>query len=168
MENNRRITQLRRMDRGMRLIVIYKVVKAASAWIACGVLLVLIRAGKMDQMHEAAVVLRDNMTHALSLALAKLLVTVLTVPHFHLAILALSIDGSFSCFEAWALYRGFRWAFWLVLIGTAVFLPFEVVLLARGIKIGRLIVFVINVAIFVYLARRAWRQHQARNTDSSA
>lgn len=156
------------MDRGLRLIVIYKVVKAAFAWSACGLLLVLMGTGKMNQMHEAAMVLRDNMTHAISLALAKLVVTALTVPRFHLAILALFLDGTSSLVEAWALRRGFWWAPWLVLIGTAALLPFEVVLLARGIKIGRLIVFSINVAIFVYLARRTWREHHARHTHSPA
>ena len=153
-----------RMDRGLRLIVFYKVVKAVSAWSACVLLLVLMWTGKMEQMHVAAEVLRDHMTNAVSLALARLAVAALTVPRLHLAILALSIDGTFTFFEAWALRRGFWWALWLVLIGTATFLPFEIVLLAKGIKIGRLIVFIINAVIVVYLARRTWREHRVRNT----
>jgi uncharacterized membrane protein (DUF2068 family) len=149
------------MDSGLRLIVFYKMVKAISAWCACGVLLVLLGTGKMHQMHEAAMVLRDQMTNGISLGLTKLLVAALTVPRFHLAILALSIDGTFSFVEAWSLRRRFWWAPWLVLIGTATLLPFEITLLARGIRIGRVIVFAINATIFVYLAQRTWREHRA-------
>lgn len=154
------------MDVGLRVILIYKIVRVATAWSACVLLLVLLKNGKMDQMHASAEVLRDHMTNAVSLGLAKLAVAALTVPGLHRAILALFIDGAFTFFEAWALQRRYWWGPWLILIGTAAFLPFEIALLARGIKIGRLVVFAINVAIFVYLARRTWREHRIRNANA--
>jgi uncharacterized membrane protein (DUF2068 family) len=75
--------------------------------------------------------------------------------------LALLCEGAFTSFEGWSLYRGYRFAPWLVLIATAAFLPFEVYEIAQRVRAGRVLVFVVNVAIVVYLARRNWRERRA-------
>lgn len=151
-------------DRGLRIIVIYKIVRAVASWIGGAILLVLVATGRTAQMHDAAVVLRDHMTHAISLAVARFLVDALTARHIMVAAVALAIDGGFAYLEGWALHRRFWWGPWLILIATAALLPFEVVLLIRRFRFGRVIVFVINLAIFIYIARRTWREHTERNT----
>lgn len=53
--------------------------------------------------------------------------------------------------EAVGLWRGRRWAEYLTLVATAVFLPLELYELAKGISPLKVVALVVNVAIVVYL-----------------
>jgi len=50
------------------------------------------------------------------------------------------------------------WAEWMTVVTTAGFIPFEIYEITREVAIGRIIIFLLNVAILVYIAMRLrWR-----------
>ena len=53
--------------------------------------------------------------------------------------------------EAVGLWLGRRWAEYLTLVATAVFIPLEIYELSRGVSPFKLIAFVVNVAVIAYL-----------------
>ena len=53
--------------------------------------------------------------------------------------------------EAIGLWRGKRWAEYLTFVATAVFLPYEIYELTKGISVLKIVTLVINLAIVVYL-----------------
>ena len=140
---------------GLRLVVGYKIVRAILTSVAALVLLGLAATGKTRELHEAAVVMRDHVTHAWTVALARALVNALSARHVFLAALALFLDGALALVEGWTLHRRLWWGPWLVLVTTGSLLPFEIVLLVRRFKLGRLALLVVNLAICLYLGRRA-------------
>ena len=150
---------------GLRLVVGYKLVRAILTWLAALVLLGLAATGKTRDLHEAAVVMRDHVTHVWTVALARVLVNALSARHLFLhlflAALALLLDGALAFIEGWTLHRRLWWGPWLVLVTTGAPLPFEIGLLVRRFKLGRLALLLVNLAICLYLGRRAWRERRA-------
>ena len=53
--------------------------------------------------------------------------------------------------EAWGLWRERRWAEWLAVASGAIYLPFEVIELARGVSVLKLATFAANLAILLYM-----------------
>ena len=62
--------------------------------------------------------------------------------------------------EATGLWSGQLWVEYLVLVETAAFLPYEVYEIARGATWFRLAIFIMNLLIVYYLARRRLRPNQ--------
>jgi uncharacterized membrane protein (DUF2068 family) len=54
--------------------------------------------------------------------------------------------------EAYGLWRARAWAEWLALISGAIYLPFEIVELARRPDWIRLSIFLVNLAVVLYMA----------------
>jgi uncharacterized membrane protein (DUF2068 family) len=54
--------------------------------------------------------------------------------------------------EAYGLWRARAWAEWLALISGAIYLPFEIFELARRLDWIRLAIFLINLAVVLYMA----------------
>jgi uncharacterized membrane protein (DUF2068 family) len=54
--------------------------------------------------------------------------------------------------EAYGLWRERAWAEWLALVSGAIYLPFEIVELARRPDWIRLIIFLVNLAVVLYMA----------------
>jgi uncharacterized membrane protein (DUF2068 family) len=71
--------------------------------------------------------------------------------------------------EAVGLWLGKRWAEYLTFIATVVFIPYEVDELAKGISALKLITFIINVAIAVYLvvAKRLFGVRGGRRAEDA-
>lgn len=67
--------------------------------------------------------------------------------------------------EAYGLWRERAWAEWLALISGAIYLPFEIVELARKPDWIRLTVLAVNLAVVLYMAFLRW---QARTRLGSA
>jgi uncharacterized membrane protein (DUF2068 family) len=63
------------------------------------------------------------------------------------------LDSISSALEGFLLLSGKPWAHWIVIIGLAALLPFEVMSLEHRPAIGKLLVLLANVAIVAYLAR---------------
>src|SRR5262249_34437965 len=105
-------------------------------------------------LRDLAAQLRGHFTGMWAMHLADLLVRASSPRSLGIAAAALSADGSFVLFEAWALRRRFSWAPWLRIVAPAALLLFEAYELGQGIRVGRLAFFVANVAVVVYLVRR--------------
>jgi uncharacterized membrane protein (DUF2068 family) len=140
-------------ERGLALIIAYKLGKGGLWFLIAAVLLVLMRLGLEDRLLGVAEHLRLH-ARIWSLKLAELVVRAASPRGIETVIVALVADGAFSLVEGWALLRGHAWGKWLVVISTGAFLPFEAYAFARHRHFVRALLFVLNLAIVVYLARK--------------
>jgi uncharacterized membrane protein (DUF2068 family) len=150
-----------RAETGLRLIVAYKLGKAALGIALALVFAVVIVSGETAKLHGLAQTLRQHGVSAWSIRVADLLVAATTRRHLELTAVALGLDGTFSLFEGWALRHGFSWAPWLVVIATGSLIPFEVGALLHVVRLGRALLLVVNVAIVIYLVRGVRREARA-------
>jgi len=146
---------------GLRLVIAYKLVKACGEVLLAAVLAALL-VWRTDGVRAVAAMLRRHVTAAWSLRLSELLAGAATPRHVALTVGALVLDAALTLCEGWALYRGFAWGPWLVVIATGSILPFEALELARHPRAGRLLILVVNIAIVGYLAARARRTRVVR------
>jgi uncharacterized membrane protein (DUF2068 family) len=147
---------------GLRLIIIYKLAKAAGEFLLALALVVVLLGGKADTVREFALALSGHVTGAWSVRLTDLLVGAAISHYVELTILALLLDGGLTLFEGWALFHAFTWAPWLVVIATGSLLPLEMFELARRLRAGRLLILLVNLTIVNYLGVRAAREVRAR------
>jgi uncharacterized membrane protein (DUF2068 family) len=120
--------------------------------------------GLGDRLLGLAAQLRHH-AHAWSLYLADLAVRASSRRALWTIVVALLADGSLTLVEGWALLHGHWWGPWLVVVATGSLLPFEVLALARHPHVVRAIVFVVNIVIVVYLARKALREARVRRFE---
>lgn len=146
-------------DRGLRLIILYKVVRAIGA-IALAITIAILTLTGISARAEVFVTdIHDHATSALSLEISALAVALLKGKHVWIAAGALLLDGGVLVLEAWALIRGWAWGAWLVIAASTALLPFEVVAIVRHESIIRVAILVINLAIVAYLVSRI-RRHR--------
>ncbi len=145
---------------GVKLIVGYKIGKAIAELLLAVVLGVLVAAGYVERAHDLALAIRDHLVHHWSIRLAEAVMRNLTVHRVYWVIAAIVADSFISGFEGWALRRGYLWAPWLVVAATSLLLPVELLEIFHHVKLGRVLIFVVNLAIVIYLARNAWRAHR--------
>jgi hypothetical protein len=71
--------------------------------------------------------------------------------------------------EAVGLWFSKRWAEYLTFIATIIFIPYEVDELAKGVSALKLVTFLINLAIAVYLiwAKRLFGVHGGRRAEDA-
>jgi len=150
-----------RRERGLTIIIGYKLIKG-GLWLVFAVLLiVLMQMGIGDEIQGIA----DHVRHhsgAWSLELADMLVRASTRRGLWTLFVALIADGSLTLVEAWALIRGHWWGPWLVVVATGSLLPFEIIALVRHPHVSRALLFAVNLLIVWYLGRKALREHRAR------
>jgi uncharacterized membrane protein (DUF2068 family) len=146
---------------GLRVIIVYKVLKGALA-IASGIVLGgAIAFGFGPRLQEHAARVHEHATQAWALHAAELLGKLTTPRWLRLSALALELDGAVCWLEAWALREGHAWGPWLVVVITALFLPAEVVEWVRHPRLSRAVLLLGNLAILAFLAWYA-RRHSAR------
>jgi uncharacterized membrane protein (DUF2068 family) len=150
-----------RRERGLWLIIGYKLAKGGLWLVLAVVILVAMQAGLEHRLLGLAVQLRHH-SQAWSIELAELVVRAASRRGMWTIVVALLADGLLSIVEGWALVHGFWWAPWLVVVATGSLLPFEVIALVRRLHVGRAVLFVVNVVIVAYLARRALRDRTTR------
>ncbi len=141
-------------DLGLRLIVAYKAIKAASEALL-GAWLLGFGSASTQTLHSIAVKLSHHATAAWSIELAHELVHAATARHLVVVGLASVLDGAFSAVEGWALYRRYRWSIWLVIGATASLLPFETAALVHHFSAGRSALLLVNAVIVAYLLLHA-------------
>lgn len=61
--------------------------------------------------------------------------------------------GVLSLIEGWGLHKRRRWAEWLTVVSTSVFIPFEVYEIIKAVSIIKVGTLILNAAIVYYLAR---------------
>jgi uncharacterized membrane protein (DUF2068 family) len=141
-------------ERGLRLIIAYKLAKAFVALALSAAIVILLLAHDTSVLGDLAVHVRHHVAGAWSVMLVRAIGTLSTRGHLWLIAGAVGLDGLFTAVEGWALYREKTWGPWLVLIATSMLLPFEVIAIVRFAHLGRVLVFIVNVVIVVYLVRR--------------
>src|SRR5262249_56122698 len=108
---------------------------------------------------ECAQRVGEHAVHSWRDVIARAIARLSNFPHsLTWAAAGLAGDAVVSAFEGWALARDFWWAPWLIVAATATLLPFELYAIIRHPRVGRIVIFTINVAIVAYLARRAKRR----------
>ncbi len=147
--------EVRRPDFGLRVIIIWKLVKGVIL-IGLGITALLLR---HHDVHALGVELVEWMgidpaRPSVEKWLDKLLsltpgnIAGLGIGAFALAIVMLV--------ESWGLHRRRVWAEWLTVIVTASLIPLEIHHLIVRPSAGKVITLVLNVAIVVYLLRHRW------------
>jgi Predicted membrane protein (DUF2127) len=63
------------------------------------------------------------------------------------------VDSVSSAVEAFLLMSGKTWAQWIVIVGLACLLPFEILSIVHHPRVGKFVVVAANLAIVAYLAR---------------
>ncbi|HEX3344735.1 MAG TPA: DUF2127 domain-containing protein [Polyangiaceae bacterium] len=150
-----------RRERGLALIIAYKLIKG-GLWLVFAVILVIaMQMGIGDDLLGVSQQLRHH-SGAWSLELADLLVRASTRRGLWTLFVALLADGTLTLVEAWALLRGHWWGPWLVVAATSSLLPFEVIALVRHTHVSRALLLAVNLLIVGYLVRKALREHRER------
>jgi uncharacterized membrane protein (DUF2068 family) len=143
---------------GVRLIVAYKFAKACLQMAGGVALLFAVRAGFARRLAHYAIAFGDHAVHPLTVRVARWLSVVATPTHLEVLALLLGADAVVSAVEGWALRRGQPWGRWLIVITTGALIPLEIYEVTRRVRLGRIIVLIINVAIVVYLVARLRRE----------
>lgn len=144
----------RRRDVGIQIIVAYKAFKAVAEAALAVTLVVLAATGEIAVLRELAHRLRVDFTSHWALLLGRVLAALLSERGIHLLEIGMAGDALVSAFEGWCLWRGYRWAEWVVVAATAIPLPIEVIAIFRRFSPWRVAAVVVNVAVVAYLARR--------------
>jgi uncharacterized membrane protein (DUF2068 family) len=159
------LTAVAHQPTGVRIIIGYKITKAILQLAAAAILFYGATHGLAASLASFAEKLREHAVHAWSNVVAAALLRFTEGRHSLLwAAYALTGDACLSSLEAWALGRGYAWGAWLVVGATACLLPFEIAALARHVRVGRVILFVINLAIVAYLIRRVETERAHRRS----
>jgi uncharacterized membrane protein (DUF2068 family) len=153
-------------DRALALIIAYKLVKGGAWLVLAVVVVVFMHLGLGSDLLGLAEHLKHH-SRAWSIALAEVLVRAASRRGLWTVAVALVLDGTSSLVEGWALAHGAWWGPWLVVVATGSFLPVEVVTLVRHPHVSRAILLAVNLAIVVYLARKALRERRARGVEGA-
>jgi uncharacterized membrane protein (DUF2068 family) len=148
-------------ERGVVLIIAYKLVKGSLWLVFAATILVMTHMGLGDKLVGFADHLRLH-AHPWSLRLANLVVQASSRRALMTITVALLADGTLTLIEGWALLHGHWWGPWLVIAATGSLLPLEVYSLVRHPHAVRAIVLLVNVAIVAYLVRTALRERRVR------
>jgi uncharacterized membrane protein (DUF2068 family) len=148
-------------DRALRLIAVYKFCKAA--------LTVAIGLGTMRLLNPAVAAWADRWAAALALRhdrrlLGQLIAVVAGLSPHRLEELALGAFTIALLFitEGVGLWMGKRWAEYLTVIATTLFVPVEIVQLVRLVTATRLAALLINLAVVAFLVYRLRRSESRR------
>jgi len=150
-------------DRALRVIAVYKFCKAA--------LMTAIGLGTLRLLDPAVAAWADRWAAALALRhdrrlLGQLIALVSGLSPRRLQALAIGAFAVALLFltEGVGLWMGKRWAVYLTVVATTLFVPFEIVQLARHVTLTRSAALLINLAVvafLVYLLRRSESARQA-------
>jgi len=151
------------LPRGLRVIITYKLVKAAAEFLGGAAIFILGSVGFAHRLAFIAQVIRRHASEAWSIALAERLLDASTAHNVLVVATAMVIDSIVTSFEGWALYRRYRWSRWLVVAATASLVPFEIVAIVHHPNPGRAVLLLVNLAIVLYLVKR----HEPEATSGS-
>jgi uncharacterized membrane protein (DUF2068 family) len=146
---------------GVSAIIAYKLIKAVlEAALGFVAVWILIRGAEAGAATLAEILL-EHVARQWALTAATLIVKSGTSGHVKfIAIIAFG-DAVLSAVEGLALRAGRWWAPWLVVVATGALLPWEIWELVARPTWVRGGLFVINLAVVVYLLREVAREHRA-------
>jgi uncharacterized membrane protein (DUF2068 family) len=144
--------QMQTSPTGLRLIVIYKLTKAVLQVVAAVLLFYGAAHGLNARLAEFAEKLREHAVHAWSNVFAAALLRFTHSKHsLGFTAYALLADAALSSVEGWAISRGHTWGEWLVVVTTAGLIPFEIWALMHHLRVGRIVLLILNLVIVRYL-----------------
>ncbi len=141
-------------DVGLGLIVLYKLIKAVVQLLAAIVVTTLIATGTVAKLRDALLAYREHAAEGWLLALTRFLANATSARHVEVFAVVLLFDSILSAVEGWGLHKRHAWAGWLVVGATASLLPLEIIEMIRHLKLGRCLLFALNLLIVLYLLRR--------------
>lgn len=153
-----RAPRFRDRPRAMRVLIVYKAVKA-PAMLALALLLTLVP-GKVERAAEwlaLEVSDRPSLFGAIGAAMERHV----TPSVVGAAAVLAWLDAASTAVEGVLLWFGRPWGEWIVVVAVGALLPVELFELARRVTPLRGAVFLVNVLIVAYLA---WRRIEHRST----
>lgn len=152
---------------GLQAIIAYKLAKAVFSTAVGAASLILLHSGTEAAAATLAQQLLDRSTREWALKLATLIVLAGT-PH-HAVLLAAGgfADAAVSLLEGLALLRGAWWAPWLVVAATGALLPWELAEAIHKPSVLRALLFAANLAVVVYLVRRAGLERSRSRAEAA-
>lgn len=164
--------ETKRPDFGLRVIIVWKIIKGC---LLAGVGIATFGLIGRD-MYAIAIDLVEWLgIDPASPRIARLLDRLVGVSTQRMVVIGISAVaiGAVMFLEAWGLHRRRVWAEWLTVIVTASLIPFEVYHLVRHPSLGKVLTLVANVAIVIYLLGhrglfgpgrigRWWQQRKSR------
>ncbi|MEO8702609.1 MAG: DUF2127 domain-containing protein [Kofleriaceae bacterium] len=144
--------EIKRPDFGLRVIIVWKAVKA-TLLLGLAITAFVLRDADLHELAEDAVEWLgiDPARPRVEEFLAKLV----GMTPMRIGIGAL-VYSAVLYVEAVGLHRRRVWAEWLTVIVTSSLIPFEIYYLATKPSVGKLLALIANVAIVVYLLRHRW------------
>jgi uncharacterized membrane protein (DUF2068 family) len=147
--------EIERPDFGLRVIIVWKVVKACLL-AAVGITALVLYNNDLHDVGAGVVHWMgiDPAGPRVAKALGKLAGM---TPGRMVAVGAGALGyGVVLAVEAWGLHQRRVWAEWLTVIVTSSLIPLEIYELAKHATVGKVIALVVNVAIVMYLLRHRW------------
>ncbi len=150
-------------DRGVRAIILYKTVKGVAELLGAGDLGSSCSSSTRPRgCTTTATAIRHHVTAGWAVKLADLIMAGTSHHAIVITVVALTATGLLTGVEAWALQRNHWWGPWLVVAASGVLLPVELLELVRKPRVGHVVILLLNVAMVVYLARKALHEHELR------
>lgn len=144
--------------KALTLIITYKFARAIGSFLAALVGAVLVIAGLSSPLETWAQELHDNAVSEVALDVTSFVLTAVEPRHLWEVIGALGLDALVLTLEGWALLRGWRWGVWLVVVASAVLVPWEIYALVGHPSVFRAAVLVLNALIVGWLLTHALRK----------
>ncbi len=69
-----------------------------------------------------------------------------------IALLILAV-GAVNCVEAIGLHFRYKWAEWLTVIATGIFIPFELYEVLESVSVLKVVILVLNIAVVYYIGK---------------
>lgn len=153
---------MQRVERpaGLRLIIAYKIVKAPLALL----LALYLSLETPSALHVSRILAHELSEGGTLLVRLAIWLEKYVTPRALTRVAAVAwLDGILTAIEAFLLWRGHALGEWVVVVGLAVLLPFEVGALVHHPSAARGVVLLLNAAIVVYLAARRWAVQRERS-----
>jgi uncharacterized membrane protein (DUF2068 family) len=157
----------RQANPALRAFALFKLLRGGLSLLAALVIAVLVLRDGASSLQALSHALRTHWTTGVSGRIAQWLVDLLDVHHAWLAVTGLTLDGAVTVLEGYALQRGERWGYWLVVLVAATFVPFELWSWVHQPTVGRALLLLGNVAIAIYLARHVLRETNAQRVSNA-
>ena len=152
----------RQRRRGLKLIIAYKTIKGPLV-LVLAVVLTLNPEGTLHILERAAHDLREG--GALLGKLARFIDAHLTRRAIGHGALLAWLDGLATSLEAFLLWRGKAWGEWLVVVGLATLVPFELEAIVRHPTFARCCAAALNVVVVAYLVRLRLAERRSGTTE---
>ena len=157
-----------RLSSGLRTIAVFEAFKGTLALLAAFGVLAIIPAGARHIAIELVGRLHLNAGKRYPGVFVRLLENTANAQLWLIAALVV-VYAVVRFAEAYGLWRYRRWAEWLAAVSGAIYVPFEIYELSRGLTSVKLAALLLNIAVVGYMCYALWRSRRTtgRAADNS-